>query len=869
MWHARFGHVPLSIFKTVSIDCKDTKLPVCDTCHISKQVRLSFHNSQTTSADIFDIVHMDLWGPYRIKTHSGCNYFLTLVDDKSRASWVFLLPDKSVVHLHLTEFVMYIKTHFKRTIKVFRSDNGTEFVNHHVHSLCSAHGIVHQTSCAYSPQQNGIVERRHRHLLNVARSLKFHASIPLSLWGDCVLTSCYLINHTPTPLLNGLSPYEVLFNSKPDYSLLRVFGCLCYATILPQSTDKFAPRSIKGVFLGYLYGKKGYKVLNLQTKQVQISRDVTFIETEFPFKHVQYSQQQPSTLFPDTSTLYLSDPITCYPTPTNENNPDTQPETHTDDSSATAGISPHTSPPSIPVSRPQRVKHLPAKCADFTGLPSIVLKQVPHSINQCLAYDKFQPSYRHFLANITKVPEPHSYTQAVTSPEWCTAMNAVFAAMEANQTWKIVPLPADKQTVGCKWIYRVKYLPDGQVDRYKARLVAKGFTQTEGVDFFDTFAPVAKMTTFRVVLALAAIYNWPLKQLYVTNAFLHGILHEEVFMDIPPGYQIPAAVQLQFPNCKLVCQLLQTIYGLRQAPREWFSILSDALLEFGFTQTFSDSSMFVLKKNADIVILLVYVDDMVLTGSNAQLMFDVTQFLATKFKIKELGDLKYFLGIEIARSYDGIYLNQRKYCLDILQDIGYLAAKPCVVVMEQNHTLTATSSSPPLQNISTYRRLIGRLIYLTITRPDLAYSVHILAQFMHQPQQVHWQAALRLVRYLKHTCGQGIFLSNASTFDLRVYTDADWGSCKQTRQSITGFCVTLGRSLISWKCKRQHTVSRSSAEAEYRAMADSCCEILGSFLSAKNCTLLLLLLCPCTVTISLPFTLHPTQCFMNAQNISK
>ena len=252
--------MPVSVLKLFPFQCKSSVNHTCDICHLSKQVRNPFANSESCSSNVFDLVHMDLWGPYRIKTHGSCSYFLTInVDDMSRAAWVFLLPDKISVSRIISDFLNYVINQFKTSVKVVRSDNGTEFVNQTVSKLFAQNGIVHQTTCAYSPQQNGIVERRHRHLMNVARALRFQSNVPLTLWGDCVLTACYLINRTPTHVLQGKSPYEVLFNSKPDYSRLRIFGCLCYATTVPQPSDKFAARGIKGVFLRYPYAKKGIK----------------------------------------------------------------------------------------------------------------------------------------------------------------------------------------------------------------------------------------------------------------------------------------------------------------------------------------------------------------------------------------------------------------------------------------------------------------------------------------------------------------------------------------------------------------------------------------------------------------------------------
>lgn len=260
---------------------------------------------------------------------------------------------------------------------------------------------------------------------------------------------------------------------------------------------------------------------------------------------------------------------------------------------------------------------------------------------------------------------------------------------------EIVPAPANRKLVGCRWIYKVKYLPSGEVERYKARLVAKGYTQTEGVDYFDTFAPVAKMTTLRVILSLASIYKWTLTQLDVTNAFLNGDLQEEIYMALPSGYHPSPAILAAFPNQSLACKLIKSIYGLKQAPRYWSQKLGSALTDFGFIRTQSDHSLFIYRTPTSITVMLVYVDDMVLAGSDPQVIQDVKVFLSTRFQIKDLGHLKYFLGIEIAKSNDGLYLHQSKYVSDLLKDVGLSNCKESQLPVEQNHQLAIFNDDEP------------------------------------------------------------------------------------------------------------------------------------------------------------------------------
>lgn len=395
-------------------------------------------------------------------------------------------------------------------------------------------------------------------------------------------------------------------------------------------------------------------------------------------------------------------------------------------------------------------------------------------------------------------------------------MQQEIQALEDNGTWTLEPLPSGKHALGSQWVYRIKYHSDGRIERLKSRLVVFGNHQQAGIDYTETFAPIAKMTTVWAFLAIPASKNWELHQMDVHNAFLHGDLDEEVYMKLPPDFA-------RFdPN--LVCRLRKSLYGLKQAPRCWFAKLITALKGYGFLQSYSDYSLFTFTRGTVQINVLVYVDDLIISGNDSAALTLFKAYLSDCFKMKDLGTLKYFLGIEVARSSSGLFLCQRKYTLDIISEVGLLCAKPCGSPMEQNHRL-AHDEGPLFEDPERYRRLVGRLIYLVVTRPDLAYSVHILSQFLQAPHVAHWEAVVRIVRYLKGTPGQGVLLRADSNLSLQGWCDSDWAACPIMRRSMSGWLVFLGGSPISWKTKKQHTVSLSSAEAEYRSMKAITCEL--------------------------------------------
>ncbi|KAH9718181.1 retrovirus-related pol polyprotein from transposon RE1 [Citrus sinensis] len=381
-----------------------------------------------------------------------------------------------------------------------------------------------------------------------------------------------------------------------------------------------------------------------------------------------------------------------------------------------------------------------------------------------------------------------------------------------------VDLPPGKKPVGCRWIYTIKYKADGSIERYKARLVAKGYTQTYGIDYTDTFAPVAKINTIRILLSLAVNLDWPVQRFDVKNAFLHGDLFEEIYMDLPPRCSGTERLNQK------VCKLKKSLYGLKQSPRAWFGKFTKAMIRFGYNQINSDHTLFIKKRQGKITALIVYVDNMVVTGNDEEETEALQKYLSRECEMKDLGALKYFLGIEVSRSKGGIFLSQRKYALDLLHEMGMTACQPIDTPIKEGLKFCITSDQVPVDK-RRYQRLIGRLMYLSHTRPDLAYALSVVSQFMHNPGEQHMKAVMRILRYLKTNPGKGIiFAKNEDYSNIEVYTDADWAESVSDRRSTSGYFTFVGGNLVTWRSKKQHVVARSSAEAEYRGMALGVCE---------------------------------------------
>ena len=433
--------------------------------------------------------------------------------------------------------------------------------------------------------------------------------------------------------------------------------------------------------------------------------------------------------------------------------------------------------------RSTRPRRPPTYLEDFqTELPLTNNVSTKYPFCNFISYHSLSPNFKHTISSISSHTEPRNYTEASKHSCWQQAMKDELHALATNNTWIVTSLPPGKIAIGCRWIYKIKHRSDGTIERYKARLVAKGYTQLEDLDFLDTFAPVAKLTTLRLLLAIAAANNWTLTQLDVNNAFLHGDLIEEVYMKPPPG--------LVLPHSNRVCKLQRSLYGLRQAGRQWYAKLSSFLISNKYTISNANHSLFLKHSGSNTTALLVYVDDTVLTGNDKAEILHITNLLDQHFKIKNLGDLTYFLGLEVAHNSSGIHLSQRKYTIDLLHETGMQNCSPMPTPMAHSSRLSITEGTPLNgDEASAYRRLIGRLIYLTNTRPDIAFSVHNLSQFVSAPTNNHNQAAFRILRYLKGNPGFGIFLSSISSMHLKAYSDSDWATCPDSRKSVTGFSV--------------------------------------------------------------------------------
>ncbi|GJR41120.1 putative ribonuclease H-like domain-containing protein [Tanacetum coccineum] len=410
--------------------------------------------------------------------------------------------------------------------------------------------------------------------------------------------------------------------------------------------------------------------------------------------------------------------------------------------------------------------------------------------------------------------EPKKVSQALADESWVEAMQEELLQFKLQDVWVLCDLPDGKRVIGTKWVFRNKRDERGTIIKNKARLVAQGYRQEEGVDYDEVFAPVARIEAIRLFLAFASFMGFTVYQMDVKSAFLYGNITEEVYVKQPPGFEDPA-----HPN--KVYRVVKALYGLHQAPRAWYERLSTFLLKHGYRRGAIDKTLFIKKDRRDIMLVQVYVDDIIFGSTKSSMVKDFEELMQKEFKMSSMGELTFFLGLQVKQTTAGIFLSQDKYVKDILNKFDFRTIKPASTPIEAHKSLGKDEEGEDV-DVHLYRSMIGCLMYLTASRPDIMFAVCLCARFQVTPKVSHMHAVKRIFRYLKHQPKLGLWYPKDSPFHLEAFSDSDYAGDNHDRRSTSGGCQYLGRRLVSWQCKKQTIVAISSTEAEYVAAA-SCC----------------------------------------------
>lgn len=817
-WHLKLAHRNLQdiqAMRRIGLKIRDCNCSnVCESCIIGKISRSPFPKVAVPTNGVLDCIVSDICGPMPVTSVGGARYFVTFIDVHSRYSAVYFLKTKDEVELKVIEHLELLSNTFRKKVKSFRTDRGTEYMSNKVQRYLKSNGIQYQCTVAYSPQQNGIAERKNRTLMESCRAMLSESGMPKRYWAEAILNANYTFNRVLSKQQNK-TPYEIFFKSKPRLVDFQEFGCSAYRMIPQQIRNKLDDKAEKLAFVGYDETSKGYRLTDVKKGKIVISRDLVFLKEKFMKQHdetVNTNADNSTYVFlpssphveqqeqPDRDdSFYDANDFNEEPNEVNLN--------HSNNSQIQEEIQAEIEEE---IQEDATVEEAPVRRSTRNNAG-----QLPERLNDFVVYiskDCF---------------EPKSYTQAVNCPDadkWKQAMDEELQSINENKTWNLTELPHNKKAIGCKWVYKLKFDDQGNISRYKARLVAQGFSQKYGEDYDEVFAPVARTTTLRILLSVAGINNYHVKHLDVKTAFLYGKIEEEIYMKQPPGYA----------SNHMVCKLNKSLYGLKQAARAWNKIFHEALTEFGFIQNDIDKCLYSLNDERNTCYLIIHVDDLLIVSNNLILIDNLKDHLTSKFELKDLGNAKHFLGIDITKDDEGNYhLSQLRYIEKIVADAGLMDGKPSKCPLMTGYFKHVDNE--PLKTNNEYRKLIGMLLYVSNnTRPDIAASVSILSKKVQCPTKTDLNEVKRVIRYLSATKELKLKLSNKNNVeDIHIFTDASWAEDPSDRKSTSGYLCRLNGGTISWCSRKQDIVALSSTESEYIALTEGCKELKWTRMIAK------------------------------------
>jgi hypothetical protein len=606
------------------------------------------------------------------------------------------------------------------------------------------------------------------------------------LWGEAAMTTIYVQNRSPHRILKDMTPEEAFSGKKPNVENLRIFGCPVYSHIPKDKRNKLEPSGKKGIFVRYSDSSKAYRIYIPELHKIEVNRDVTFSEKMDFKKSIEETIEEEENEEPIEENTE------------NQNDENEQPD--------------HPMQPyeTIDSDTVPKTKKRPA-WLEATLQDAERLKVLEGTFRKSKKPKRFS-SYAAYMTKLLD-EEPTTFEEAVQKKQWKEAMTKEHQSIMKNDVWEIVPRPKEKSVVTSKWVYKIKHATDESMDKYKARFVARGFPQKEGEDYDETFSPVARYTSIRAIISLAASMGWNLHQMELKTTFLNGAIEEEVYIEQPHGFEVHS-------RDTHVCRLKKALYGLKQAPRAWYARMDNYLTRLGFSKSHADPNLYYKVVDNAPVILLLYVDDLFITGEES-LIIQCKKELAFEFDMKDLGLMHYYLGLEVWQKRGEVFLGQGKYAIKILQKFGMMDCKSMDTPMTTDIRKVKDPNSDPVHP-SLYRQLIGSLMYLVNTRPDICFAVNTLSQFQVEPRHEHWIAAKHVLRYIRGTINYGLRYTASSDVQLHGFTDLDWAGSAKDRKSTSGMCFSLGSTMISWGSRKQKSVALITTEAEYIATCEAC-----------------------------------------------
>lgn len=774
LWHERLGHINVGTLKQMvskglvsGINFSDTNSFFCEACCFGKQHKEPFKSRCHVKMEPGERIYSDLCGPMSTPSVQGAKYFLNFKDENSGYRVGYFVKHKSDVLDCFKVYNAKIKNKFGSAVKVLHVDNGTEYCNGEFKEYLDKEGIELETTAPYSPQQNGRAERDNRTVIESARSMLYHADLPKYLWAEAVNTAIYLLNRTPTSQTPNSTPYEIWTGQKATLDHAKVFGCEAFSHVPDQKRNKLEAKSQKLIFVGYDKNSTNYRLYNPENRKIVIARSVLFNENIGKDSHKNKKTQV---------AIEINYDVPEFTGETNhiENEGiENEIESNEEEEEVTAAEP-------VPALRPQRNIRLPTRLQEYE-------------------------------VNFSQFDVPDTYEEAISGEDaekWKDAMRKESSVLKQNNTWCEVPWPKDKRVIESKWVFRKK-----NESEFKARLVARGFQQ-KCEDMNDIYAPVVKLSTFRLFIVIANKFKLPIYQMDVKSAFLYGDIKEEVYMSLPGETRI---------NSTTVCKLNKSIYGLKKSPKCWNDKFNSLMINLGFKRSESDWCLYVKNSEKGKLYVTLYVDDVLILGNNDSDIQNLKNVLKTNFDMKDLGKISNFLGINVNQNFDVGFteLDQSDYLKRMLQKYGMSNCKAISTPIDSNFDFNLLKNEEHDANFEKVcRQIIGSLMYVVQgTRPDLCESISILSRFQTKSSEKLYIALKRVLRYVRGTLDCKLrFDTNCETL-ICGYVDSDWGGDVDDRKSTTGYVFKVYNCPVSWASKKQQTVSISSTEAEYIALS--------------------------------------------------
>lgn len=819
-WHKKLAHRNLNDIKRLKMEIKPCNCSnVCEDCIKGKMAARPYPKKAEEVKAVMDCVVSDVCGPLPTESLGRKQGFVTFIDVHSGYSHVSFIRKKSEVSDEAINYIQQMKTQTGKYPKIFRSDRGTEYLNKKFVDFLNSKGIIHQCTAGYASPQNGIAERKNRTLMDAERTMLSAAGLPKKYWAEAIHHANHVQNCLPARG-KSMSPFQIVFNRRPFYDDIHEWGSEVYAKIPDEKRKKLDLKAVKVRFMGVDDRSKGYRVAD-STHSIKITREIRFLEEKHWRNRKPKQHTHPSVEEEEFNFFWDKDDDDYVP----HFQPATQTTPIMGEESKNESLIRNEEENQLNEEENSQSEESFQDALDRVE-EEAAMEPVVRRSNRTTAgvLPGYLQDYQLYQATGSMIEEPKSLKQALASPysrDWTEAMEAELTSIIDNNTWTLVELPKGRRAIGSKWVYKVKHDSNGEVAKFKARLVAQGFTQRYGTDYDETFAPVARSVTFRILLNIAGNRNWNVSNYDIKTAFLNGKLEEEIYLKQPPGFE----------QGSKVCKLNKSLYGLKQAAKVWNQTLHEALTKIGFNQNSTDNCLYVWKQHGDIVYILVHVDDMLVTGSSDSVTAKLMLAVGECFEITNLGGVTHYLGIDVARDNNGKFeISQSRYIDKIIEETGLTNAKPAKYPLNTGHF---KMESPELHDNHEYRKLIGMLLYLTTnTRPDIAATVSILSKRVEKPREHDLVGVKQLVRYLigtkyhKLKLGSDKPLRNEETTNLMVYSDANWAEDREDRKSTSGFAIKLFGGTISWSSKKQDIVALSSAESEYVALTEACKELI-------------------------------------------